>query len=186
LVGFLWKHKYILRTGIEHITYVHYKYVEPWTINTYYAQRKEKDPDTEKRPNTSPSSSEPPAKQAKLTVNVDDSPVDPAEKADKEEDTSEPLVERKPLVIRPAPWIRINGSLNRRVVDRWISAILLHLVTNSGIDLKRFAARFSYLVPVHLRYMLEVLEQLGCIELWTLASAKVSLFSEYSPTVSRK
>jgi general transcription factor 3C polypeptide 1 len=114
-------------------------------------------------------SSEPPEKQTKLSEHVTDygGNDDPSTsdairqsiriKDKPTEKVDDPVpVERDIIVIRPAPWIRINGSLNRRVADRWISAILLYLITYPGVNLNKLNARFSFLIPVQIRYILGV------------------------------
>lgn len=63
---------------------------------------------------------------------------------------------RETILIRPCPWIRINGSLNRRVLDRWLATIVIYLLSNPGIMLNDIFLKFTVVSPCDLRYLLEV------------------------------
>lgn len=55
-----------------------------------------------------------------------------------------------------APWIRVNGSLNRRVLDKYLGTILLHCIENAGITMYKLCTRFYFLLPVHVRELVQV------------------------------
>lgn len=78
------------------------------------------------------------------------------------------------------PWIRVDGTVNRRVLDRLLGAVLGHCMSNPGYSLDRFGERFSPgLQPYHTRELCEILRQLGCITWKALVrSHKPSLFSK--------
>lgn len=63
---------------------------------------------------------------------------------------------RKTFALKLAPWIRINGSLNRRVLDKWMATILLYCIENAGLTVSKLCVRFNFLLPVHIRDLLEV------------------------------
>ncbi len=55
------------------------------------------------------------------------------------------------------PWIRIDGSLNRRVLDRLLGAVLSHILQKPGNSLLELAERFHpALQPFQVRELLEV------------------------------
>lgn len=60
------------------------------------------------------------------------------------------------LQIRPVPWIRVNGSLNRRVLDRYAGAFVCYLISHSGSTFEQIYLRFRYLFPVTIYELLRV------------------------------
>lgn len=78
------------------------------------------------------------------------------------------------------PWVRLDGTLNRRVLDRLLGAVLSLIMERPGISGRDIVCRFSpALQPAHTHDLLETLVQLECIireEL--IQSHKVSLFSD--------
>lgn len=81
------------------------------------------------------------------------------------------------------PWIRINGSLNRRVLDRWMSVILSFCISNPGITIERLAIRFNLLVPIHVRELAEYMECLGLFNLKVMLgnAAPANIWAKYEP-----
>ncbi|XP_076662843.1 general transcription factor 3C polypeptide 1 isoform X1 [Andrena cerasifolii] len=79
------------------------------------------------------------------------------------------------------PWIRIDGVLNRRVLDRMLGAVLSYCLTHPGIALTKVQNRFvPALQPCHTRELVEMLGKLGCLEKIILRKPHVSLFSKPS------
>lgn len=56
----------------------------------------------------------------------------------------------------PYPWIRVNGTLNNRVLDKLLGVVLLQCVSNPGISLFDLGKILKFFYPVHLRHLLEV------------------------------
>lgn len=55
------------------------------------------------------------------------------------------------------PWIRVDGTVNRRVLDRLLGAVLGHCMSNPGYPLDKIGERFSPgLQPYHTRELCEV------------------------------
>lgn len=55
------------------------------------------------------------------------------------------------------PWIRVDGVLNRRVLDRMLGSILSYCLTHPGISLSKIQNRFvPALQPYHTRELVEV------------------------------
>lgn len=81
------------------------------------------------------------------------------------------------------PWIRVNGSLNRRVLDRWMGVFVVHCISHPGITLERLARRFNLFVPVQVREMAEYMDRLGLVRLLAMrqSGAALSIWSTYEP-----
>ncbi|XP_014614359.1 PREDICTED: general transcription factor 3C polypeptide 1 [Polistes canadensis] len=80
------------------------------------------------------------------------------------------------------PWIRIDGVLNRRVLDRMLGAVLTYCLTHPGVTLVKVQNRFSpVLQPFHTRELIEILIKLGCLEKKILIKQHVTLFSKPAP-----
>lgn len=106
---------------------------------------------------------------------------------------------RKTFPLKIAPWIRVNGSINRRVLDKYAGTILLHCIENAGLTLFTLCTRFHYLLPIHVHEVVEVsssaksnvhtkvlnfifqyLEVFECITKTAIPKQKpVTLFSKY-------
>lgn len=55
------------------------------------------------------------------------------------------------------PWIRIDGALNRKVLDRMLGAILNYCLLHPGLTMSKVQSRFvPALQPFHTRELLEV------------------------------
>nr|XP_050861343.1 general transcription factor 3C polypeptide 1 [Vespula vulgaris] len=80
------------------------------------------------------------------------------------------------------PWIRVDGVLNRRVLDRMLGAVLTYCLTHPGVILAKVQNRFSpALQPFHTRELVEILVKLGCLEKKLLKKQHVTLFSKPAP-----
>lgn len=88
------------------------------------------------------------------------------------------FVDRENIFLIPQPWIRINGTLNRRALDKWMGSLLLHILQFPGQYLNDLFNRFGILTPVQIRKLLEFLMELECVELAVKVGAKVTIFSE--------
>ncbi|XP_066593076.1 general transcription factor 3C polypeptide 1 [Prorops nasuta] len=85
------------------------------------------------------------------------------------------------------PWIRIDGALNRRVLDRMLGAILAYCLAHPAVSLAKIQNRFvPALQPFHTRELVEILIKLGCLERKLLKRPKVTLFSKPVPLFSEK
>ncbi|KAL7740438.1 hypothetical protein ACLKA6_013231 [Drosophila palustris] len=83
------------------------------------------------------------------------------------------------IVMRPQPWIRVNGSLNRRVLDRWLGAILSECISRNGCTVHSLFLRFPHLLPVELMLLLELLCDLDCIHLMEMEPPPVNVETTY-------
>lgn len=88
------------------------------------------------------------------------------------------------------PWVKIDGGLNRRVLDRLLGAVLSHILSKPGSNLSQLNERFHpALQPFQTRelvevevfelysrcadfietiFKLQILERIGCIELYSI------------------
>lgn len=76
------------------------------------------------------------------------------------------LFYRKTFALKMAPWIRINGSINRRVLDKYMGTILLYCIENPGLTLLQLCTRFHYLLPVHTRDLVNVIFLIADFKCW--------------------
>ncbi|KAG5343225.1 TF3C1 factor, partial [Acromyrmex heyeri] len=91
-------------------------------------------------------------------------------------------VEEIKVAIRP--WIRIDGVLNRKVLDRMLGAVLSYCMLHPGLTMAKMQSRFvPVLQPYHTRELVEMLVRLGCLESKLLKKTCVTLFSA-PPTVN--
>ncbi|KAK2581360.1 hypothetical protein KPH14_008126 [Odynerus spinipes] len=80
------------------------------------------------------------------------------------------------------PWIRVDGVLNRRVLDRMLGAVLTYCLTHPGVTLAKVQSRFvPALQPFHTRELVEILVKLGCLETKFFKKQHVTLFSKPAP-----
>lgn len=81
--------------------------------------------------------------------------------------------------MRPQPWMRLNGSLNRRVLDKWIGSILIECISKTGCFVHDIFLRFPHMLPADIMFLLELLLDLECVHLKKLRSCEANLLSEY-------
>ncbi|KZC03777.1 General transcription factor 3C polypeptide 1 [Dufourea novaeangliae] len=92
------------------------------------------------------------------------------------------LTTKEEIRLAIKPWIRIDGVLNRRVLDRMLGAVLSYCVTHPGIALTKVQSRFvPVLQPYHTRELVEILVKLECLERIILKKPTVTLFSNPAP-----
>ena len=78
------------------------------------------------------------------------------------------------------PWLRICGSVNRRVLDRMLGTVLFLVMENPGISGTKLAKHLSpALLPVHVHDLLHMLYDLNCVRKYkiVLHSKPSTLFS---------
>ncbi|XP_076473341.1 general transcription factor 3C polypeptide 1 isoform X2 [Bombus vancouverensis nearcticus] len=91
------------------------------------------------------------------------------------------LNNKQEIKVAIKPWIRVDGVLNRRVLDRMLGSILSYCLTHPGISLSKIQNRFvPALQPYHTRELVEILIKLGCLDKILLKESHVTLFSKPS------
>ena len=95
-------------------------------------------------------------------------------------------VEEVLVVIKP--WIRVDGTLNRRVLDRLLGAMLGVIMQTPGLTVASLMQRFTPAIqPIHCRELVMILSDLKCISIVKISTPKApSLFSKPSMTVFSK
>lgn len=83
---------------------------------------------------------------------------------------------RETFPLKIAPWIRVNGSVNRRVLDKYAGSILLYCIENAGLTLFTLCTRFHYLLPIHVYEIVKVCDSIHIVVklIGRLGSLKVS------------
>jgi general transcription factor 3C polypeptide 1 len=172
---------YVLRSGFDAVVYIHWRFASNWLVKTYSstnAVKVEEDATNKRKADDVVEEIEP--KRIKIeesaSVKIEPESSRSAEKKQKEQEEIDER-QRNYIEIRPCPWIRINGTLNRRVMDRWLSTILAYIMTNPGVLLVDIFKRFNVLAPFDIRYLLEILQAIGAIKLMAYHESEVSLFS---------
>jgi len=92
------------------------------------------------------------------------------------------------VIVAVRPWIRVDGTLNRRVLDRLLGAALGIVMQAPGQTISSVAARLCpALQPAHARELISILGELGCVELLRLIIPPApTLFSPPAPVVLQK
>lgn len=197
--------KFILRTGIRHLTYVHWQHVTPWLLRTTCVMRN--DPASESdasavRIKQEPGTSHPKRTESEAFRSSDEEEDDvtieevhnegmgPPPKTRRDEFNRRVAVieernrfkPKKTLSLSLTPWIKIDGAINRRLLYRWLTAVLLYCLSHPGVQLTVLYCRFNMMAPVHLYYLLEILQEFGCVKMFSMeVRQKRTLFSTYRP-----
>lgn len=80
------------------------------------------------------------------------------------------------------PWVRLNGMLNRRVVDRMLGSVLCLVMERPGISGQDVVRRFSPpLQAAHTHDLLDTLVEIECVVRQRLLKSHAP--SLFSPTV---
>ncbi|XP_039296275.1 general transcription factor 3C polypeptide 1-like [Nilaparvata lugens] len=94
----------------------------------------------------------------------------------------------QPIKVLIRPWIRVDGTVNRRSLDHFLSTVLSHIMQHPLSTLSELQNRFlPALQPQHTRELAEFLEKLKCVESFVcVKSGKPSLFSKPCQVVVKK
>uniref|UniRef100_A0A6V7I8R1 Uncharacterized protein n=1 Tax=Bracon brevicornis TaxID=1563983 RepID=A0A6V7I8R1_9HYME len=80
------------------------------------------------------------------------------------------------VIVRP--WIQIDGLINMKSLQQMLGSILGHCVSHPGIALLKVQERFiPALQPYHTRELVEILAQLGCLDIKVLQKGPANLFT---------
>ncbi|KAM7349164.1 general transcription factor 3C polypeptide 1 isoform 1-T4 [Cochliomyia hominivorax] len=191
----------IKRVGISSFMYVHKNHIRPWVVHTFNLKRLDREnmggiTSSIKRSYnqidnaSSDDGSETKAKKSKTVCDEEPSKriTKPVKRFDDTnlEIASTNLKQREVIVMKPVPWIRLNGSINRRVLDRWLGSILSECIARNGCSSHDICKRFSLFVPVDIFLLLEILCDLKCISLIYIQRPEVDVFSSYQPIMEKK
>jgi len=89
------------------------------------------------------------------------------------------------VLVSIKPWIRVDGSLNRRVLDRLLGAMLGVIMQTPGMTMSSLMQRFSPAIqPSHCRELITILKDLKCVSVFRISTPITpSLFSKPTTTV---
>jgi len=87
------------------------------------------------------------------------------------------------VLVKIRPWIRVDGTLNRRVLDRLLGAVLGAVMQSPGSILSTLTYRFSpALQPTHTRDLIFLLRDIHAATVHRIIKSKsVGLWSKPAP-----
>ncbi|KAG4077748.1 hypothetical protein HA402_011177 [Bradysia odoriphaga] len=165
----------VMRAGVVDYTFVHWIYTSAWLITTYHFKRLNKessDPQPHKLMRIGDGESSTSLRPNRFEkVTVDQHKGFP--------NRSDP--QRPTFMVKTQPWLRVNGSLNRRVLDKWMGLVLLYCLQNPGISVGDVALRFNLMQALQVRHLLEYLQRIECVSLrvMVMKRRRLNLFSSY-------
>lgn len=196
----------LIRSGVTSTRYIHYLHVRPWIVKSYSVQRSERCSVTPTNVIAMELSETEDSEVQK--DNLEDKGMENSEEIDsrKVHERVEEIVQSLPkeatkfgrqiikkgsqnapvlkqnmnLLLRP--WFRVDGSLNRRVLDKLLGSVLGHIMLTPSCTLKCLMNRFSpALQPQHIKELAEILQEIDCIHMLAVqVSHKTTLFSRPS------
>lgn len=206
LLSSLVEHRILIRSGVTSTRYIHYLHVRPWIVKSYSVHH------SERRcvpPSSVMAMELDEIEGSKIQDDsVQERGIEDKEEIDSEKvhETVEEIMQNLPkeatkfgrhiikkgsqnipvlkqnmnLLLRP--WFRVDGSLNRRVLDKLLGSVLGHVMLTPSCTLKCLMSRFSpALQPQHIKELAEILQEMDCIHmLATKVSHKTTLFSRPS------
>uniref|UniRef100_A0A182VZZ0 Uncharacterized protein n=1 Tax=Anopheles minimus TaxID=112268 RepID=A0A182VZZ0_9DIPT len=170
----------LLRTGFRTITYVHWQFVEEWLTKAPVPEV----PQRTEEPSTSSAQA---AETSKGNKRKRSSLLEAEQSSAKRSRTS--TAEAAAATAVPAKDTsdgkqqtrKIDGLINKRLLYRWLTSILLYCVAHPGVPLNVLFVRFNLMTPFHLRQLLEMLQSYGCISLHSMqCTVKKTIFSVFS------
>ncbi|KAJ8949184.1 hypothetical protein NQ318_021677 [Aromia moschata] len=147
-----------LKAGICSITFVHYLYQSIWIIETFVLTNDEQ------------------RALEETTTKV---------KKEVRENIDKQLSNKKRIRVKVVPWTKVDGSLNEESLKNWLCNILSHCLDYPNISLKRLCEKFCYVKPVDIHRLLEVLQELGCVEIMVYEETNPDLFTTWGSSKER-
>lgn len=197
-IKLLRQHYLVLRAGVSTFVYVQKNHVRHWVIHTRHIKRLDREsmgklvPDGRQRPVAGQK------RRAEDDVSVENEPSSSKQSRTNEEGRRKPRpIERyedikevtttsfdrvskeQLLILKPCPWIRVNGSLNRRVLDKWLGSIFIECSAMNSCTVNSLCLRYKQMHAADIMYLLEILTELKIIELRYYKQRSVGLFTKY-------
>ncbi|CAB4067998.1 GTF3C1 [Lepeophtheirus salmonis] len=145
----------ILRAGCVRTRYICIEYSSPWLLHSFKMLRTRH---KEAAPNLKHST-----KLFNVDPNLENKSNNEVSEAVKKVDWSK--VDQIHIILRP--WVKIDGNLNRRVLDRLLGAVLGYVMLKPGQYMDKIQQKFSpALQPQHTRELLDMLKELGAINVF--------------------
>lgn len=161
-------HWIVIRTGVTEARYIGAQFLSPWTLHSFKLSKgtnslissAPKFQDTEQGQEVHLS-------HRKKMVRSTEDMSGGNQLAEASAKVNWDQVQEVDFLLRP--WMKIDGSLNRRVLDRLLGSILAYIMQRPGLSLAEVGNHFSpALLPFYTRELIEILEELGCVQLQTL------------------
>ncbi|CAI6368938.1 unnamed protein product [Macrosiphum euphorbiae] len=172
-VRFLTDKDLLLRAGIEVPVYVHHKYTDLWLVKI-------------------PSENWSSAVDTIIMENEDllhidsdsedtDSILPPMKRMREEHPTERNTETFDRIIIRP--WTRLNLTINKELMEKFLNSVLSKIIVKPGIYLKTLKKEYcTILQPMVVRELVEMLEAMKCIKMILIKNiCKPSFFSNPSP-----
>uniref|UniRef100_A0A6P7FFU9 General transcription factor 3C polypeptide 1 n=1 Tax=Diabrotica virgifera virgifera TaxID=50390 RepID=A0A6P7FFU9_DIAVI len=83
------------------------------------------------------------------------------------------------------PWVRVDGTLNRVMLKTWTCNVLSYCLDYPKVPFSKICDKFCYIKPVDLYFIVQILEEIGCIEVLIYETEEKSIFSEWRKTCER-
>ncbi|KAK5648994.1 hypothetical protein RI129_003886 [Pyrocoelia pectoralis] len=142
----------ILRTGIIYNVFVYYKHRKSWLVESCTLEDKDR-------------------QKLKVSKDEESQEVDLPTLARSLDSYTE-------IKLHIRPWARIDGTLNLRIFEKWLCTMLGYCLAEASMLLSSIIAHCCYLKPVDIYYLLECLQEIGCVKLMTYKPYNCSLLSE--------
>jgi hypothetical protein len=150
LLDFLCEIGVLLRTGVASILYVHHEHQTEWITETFMLTPNEREIFESKEKQE--------MKKLKSLI-------------------GEKLDSTEPRKVQLRPWTKLDGSLNDELFHEWLCIILSRCVDLPNIPFLTLCEVFHYIKPVDIYFLLEVLQELGCVEICLFNSLENNVFS---------
>ncbi|CAG9832138.1 unnamed protein product [Diabrotica balteata] len=83
------------------------------------------------------------------------------------------------------PWVKVNGTLNRVMLKTWACNVLSYCLDYPKVPFSKVCDKFRYIKPVDLYFIVQILEEIGCIEVFIYEIEEEYIFSEWRKTSER-
>ncbi|XP_056639937.1 general transcription factor 3C polypeptide 1 [Diorhabda sublineata] len=100
-------------------------------------------------------------------------------------DTKEQNKGQKRCSMKVMPWVRVDGVLNKITLKIWISNVLSYCLDYPKVPFSKLCDKYCFIKPVDLFFIVQILEELGCIELLFYDKMEEDLFTEWTMTKER-
>uniref|UniRef100_A0A8D8SPL0 General transcription factor 3C polypeptide 1 n=1 Tax=Cacopsylla melanoneura TaxID=428564 RepID=A0A8D8SPL0_9HEMI len=95
-----------------------------------------------------------------------------------------PSPDTKTVESQIAPWVYVNATLNRPVLDYFLGVLLSYIIFNPGVTLLTLQEHFSsVLQPMNSTNLVEILAHIKCIIMQAMTVVKPTLFNKGSVKV---
>lgn len=150
LLKFMMSELLVVRTGVASIRFVSALMAEPWLLKSFRMTRQ--------------------VREANTDANAEDhssfsTTTSSADAGTEETETPDVIL----VVVRP--WLKVDGNLNKRVMDKMLSSVLGYLVQNPGVSLARTMDKYKPALPPQQCWeLVDILIDIGCVDSVTMDS----------------